>query len=73
MISGFVLHHLVSNFFKAATVKMKDVPWTDPGFMGLLAAAGGGALSTVKLPERAQRVFARMMSSESMRVALMWQ
>lgn len=52
---------------------MKDVPWNEPGFMGLLAAAGGMSLAAVKLPERAQHIFGRMMSSESMRVALMWQ
>lgn len=51
---------------------MKNIPWSDPGFMGLLAAAGGGELSALKLPDRAQRVFSKMMT-DSMRVALMWQ
>lgn len=56
-----------------ATTKMKNVPWDDPGFMGLLALAGGSSLSSLKLQERAQRVFAAMMSSEAMRAALLWQ
>ena len=64
---------LISGLAKVATVKMKNIDWASPGFMGLVSAAGGCALASQKLPERAQRIFAVMMSSEPMRVALMWQ